>query len=85
MSEPVAVSKQGGPVFPLPADAFPEGTNAGETTCPICSRTWTVTPWDDYLIPACGCYGDDPRNAPCESCGLRHAWNCDKRAEARRG
>lgn len=49
-------------------------------TCPICDRTWTITRWDDCLIPACGCYGTDPWSgkAPCERCGLQHALLCLK-------
>jgi hypothetical protein len=48
--------------------------------CPSCGRVWTITRWDDCMVPACGCYGDDPWSgrAPCESCGLSHAWTCPK-------
>lgn len=56
--------------------------DAGASTCPICQREWTVTPWDDCLVPACGCYGDDTSAAnparPCEPCGMNHAWACVK-------
>lgn len=51
--------------------------DGGASTCPICGRSWTVTPWDDCLLPACGCYGHDVGpgnpNRPCNRCGLRHA------------
>jgi hypothetical protein len=50
--------------------------NAGESTCPICNRHWLVTPNDDCLLPACGCFGGDTSAAnparPCEACGLKH-------------
>lgn len=55
---------------------------AGESTCPVCSMTWTVTPARDCLMPSCGCFGDDFSAAnparPCESCGVSHALRCDK-------
>lgn len=48
-----------------------------ENTCPICERTFTVTPSDDYLIPACGCYDNaEPGHLPCESCGITHVYAC---------
>jgi hypothetical protein len=51
--------------------------NAGQSTCPICHKTWLVTPYADCMLPACGCYGDDTSannpNRPCESCGIAHA------------
>jgi len=48
-----------------------------EMECPICQRVWTPTMFDDYCLPACGCFGDEPsRNTPCEPCGISHAWNC---------
>lgn len=54
--------------------------NAGISKCPICGRTWLVTPYDDCMIPACGCYGKDSSaenpNRPCEKCGMDHARNC---------
>lgn len=44
-----------------------------QNTCPICGRTFRVTPTDDVFIPACGCYTDaDAGHYPCESCGLKH-------------
>lgn len=44
-----------------------------ENTCPICDRTFTVAPADDYLIPACGCFNDaEPGHYPCELCGIKH-------------
>jgi hypothetical protein len=48
--------------------------------CPLCGRVWEITRWDDCLVPACGCHGDDPWSgrAPCEACGLSHAWSCPK-------
>lgn len=56
--------------------------NAGYSTCPICGRHWLVTPWDDCLLPVCGCYGSDTsennKYRPCNSCGLHHAYNCSK-------
>lgn len=52
--------------------------NAGESTCPICQRTWLVTPKDDCLMPACGCFGFDTSasnpSRPCETCGLTHQY-----------
>ena len=56
--------------------------NAGMSKCPICEREWLVTPFDDCMIPACGCYGDDVGATnparPCDECGTRHAWSCPK-------
>jgi hypothetical protein len=55
-----------------------EVVHAGTSTCPICNRTWLVTPFDDCLLPDCGCYGFDtsPTNhtRPCEACGITHAF-----------
>ena len=58
--------------------------DAGESTCPICNKTWLVTMRNDCLVPSCGCYGfgtgpENP-NRPCERCGMRHAMSCDKKA-----
>jgi hypothetical protein len=54
---------------------------AGESTCPLCGRTWTVTPLDDCFVPACGHYGTDvsPANKerPCEPCGMAHMRECE--------
>ena len=59
--------------------------NAGYSICPICKRKWLVTMFDDCLLPACGCYGDDTSannpNRPCESCGIKHALSCEKMKE----
>lgn len=56
--------------------------NAGRSTCPICKREWLVTPFDDCMVPACGCYGTDTSAAnphrPCDDCGTSHAWACSK-------
>lgn len=56
--------------------------DAGTSTCPLCGRTWLVTPLDDCGLPACGCYGDDVSAAnparPCERCSIRHALACPK-------
>lgn len=53
-------------------------TDAGESTCPICGRVWTVTPLDDCLMPSCGCFGSDTSAdnpaRPCESCGIAHVY-----------
>ena len=53
--------------------------NAGQSTCPICHKTWLVTPYADCMLPACGCYGDDTSasnpNRPCEACGMAHAFS----------
>lgn len=50
-----------------------------EMECPLCERVWTPSMFDDYMLPACGCFGDEPsRNTPCEPCGISHAWNCPK-------
>lgn len=55
--------------------------DAGHSTCPMCGRHWLVTPDDDCMIPACGCYGTDTGaqnpDRPCQACGLLHAWNCE--------
>lgn len=60
---------------------FPEAykMNAGFSVCPVCSRHWLVTPADDCLLPACGCFGHDPSHGdrPCEACGLAHALTCE--------
>jgi len=54
--------------------------NAGISNCPICERSWLVTPLDDCLLPACGCFGWDTTSAnpfrPCETCGHQHWANC---------
>jgi len=48
-----------------------------QNTCPMCERTFQVTPNDDYFIPACGCYDDAaPRHYPCFECGLMHVDAC---------
>lgn len=61
---------------------FDPNNDAGESTCPLCGKTWLVTVLADCFLPACGCYGSDTSeanpNRPCEPCGLRHAWNCEK-------
>jgi len=58
---------------------------AGKSTCPLCLRAWTVTPFDDCLLPACGHFGDDVSspNCPCERCGLAHALRCPQMPKAR--
>ena len=56
--------------------------SAGYSTCPICGRYWLVTPEDDCLQPACGCYGYDTNEENkyrvCHKCGIKHAMNCNK-------
>ena len=56
--------------------------NAGTSTCPICLKFWLVTPQNDCCMPACGCYGSDAgasnTERPCERCGTRHAFTCEK-------
>lgn len=56
--------------------------NAGMSKCPVCGREWLVTPLDDCMLPACGCFGQDvSENNPsriCESCGMTHAFTCAK-------
>jgi len=56
--------------------------HAGKSRCPMCGRKWIVTPTDDCLLPACGCFGHDTSelnpNRPCNSCGLNHAFSCEK-------
>ena len=56
--------------------------DAGWSTCPICGKKWLVTIFEDCLLPACGCYGDDTSennpDRPCERCGIDHALHCDK-------
>ena len=50
-----------------------------EMQCPICTRVWTPTMFDDCLLPACGCFGTElDRATPCNSCGLSHAWTCSE-------
>jgi len=62
-------------------------SDAGQSTCPMCSRHWTVTMWDDCMVPACGCYGDEVSatnpTRPCESCGISHAWTCEQMPKRR--
>jgi len=55
-----------------------ETPNAGMSTCPICKRTWLVTPLDDCMVPYCGCFGNvtESGNRPCERCGLHHTVHC---------
>jgi hypothetical protein len=62
--------------------------NAGQSTCPICHKTWLVTPNADCMLPSCGCYGKDTSasnpNRPCESCGTAHAFSgCVSRRRVR--
>lgn len=48
--------------------------------CPVCKRVHEVTPTDDVLLPACGCFGRDLESvdaAPCEACGFAHIMRCD--------
>ena len=56
--------------------------DAGISTCPICGKQWLVTLYEDCMLPACGCYGDDTSennpNRPCEICGIQHALTCKK-------
>lgn len=55
---------------------------AGVSTCPLCQRTWLVTPEDDCMMPACGEFGFDSSadntHRPCNACGVKHAWRCEK-------
>ena len=54
-----------------------------QNTCPICERTFQVTPYDDIFIPACGCYDDaEGGHYPCEACGLPHVYACLDKGEA---
>ncbi len=56
-----------------------------QNTCPICERTFQVTPKDDYFIPACGCYDDAaPGHYPCFECGLAHIDACLDKSMLRR-
>lgn len=64
------------------------GYHNGWTSCPLCHRTFWVTPRDDCLVPACGCYGTrgsatDGANheRPCFRCGLDHGARCKKTTE----
>ena len=56
--------------------------NAGMSKCPVCKREWLVTPLDDCMLPACGCYGHDTSennpNRICHSCGMNHTKTCLK-------
>jgi len=65
---------------------FAPGLNAGLSTCPICGRSWRVTPLDDCLVPDCGCYGDETERGdrPCEPCGLAHIESCRSATERER-
>lgn len=50
--------------------------------CPLCSREFQVTPSDDVLIPACGCYDAAPEGEyPCEDCGIAHVYACQGMGE----
>lgn len=53
--------------------------DAGMSECPVCGREWLVTPYDDCLMPSCGCYGREtgPENPKrlCSNCGMKHGWN----------
>ena len=59
--------------------------DGGYSTCPICNRYWLITMFDDCMLPACGCYGNDVSadnpDRPCHSCGLKHALSCVKMNE----
>jgi hypothetical protein len=56
-----------------------------QNTCPICERTFQVTPKDDYFIPACGCFDDAaPGHYPCFHCGLAHVDACLDKSMLRR-
>lgn len=61
--------------------------DAGMSTCPVCGRSWLVTPRDDCLLPTCGCFGDNTTESnpvrPCERCGLEHALTCAKMPASR--
>ena len=63
--------------------------NAGWSTCPICQLHWLITPRADCMVPACGCFNDlgelgcSTENSPCEPCGIRHAFACEKLAGTR--
>ena len=63
--------------------------NAGMSKCPVCGKEWLVTPGNDCLLPACGCFGSDTSaanpNRICEPCGMHHFANCKKVAAAGRG
>lgn len=68
-------------LFEFLASPEPRGEHGGRSTCPQCGRRWWVTPLDDCLVPACGCYGtdtgaDNPER-PCHRCGLAHATSCE--------
>jgi hypothetical protein len=48
-------------------------------TCPLCARQFVPSVFDDYMVPACGCFDEAEAGAyPCENCGINHAWNCPK-------
>jgi len=55
--------------------------NAGMSKCPVCEREWLVTPFDDCMLPACGCFGTDTSsgnpNRICHNCGMAHARTCN--------
>jgi hypothetical protein len=58
--------------------------SAGECTCPVCDRTWTVTPYDDFSLPECGCFAGQPEGkSPCKTCGEQHMAACTKKDSAR--
>jgi hypothetical protein len=60
--------------------------NAGYAHCPVCDKVWLVTPHDDCMMPACGCFGRDTSFMNywrvCENCGIDHAMKCDKMPQA---
>lgn len=62
-----------------PRNTYPMA-NKGVSTCPICKKTWLVTPLNDCLLPSYGCYGSDTessnKNRPCHNCGISHRVNC---------
>jgi hypothetical protein len=61
---------------------FDFSAEGGVSVCPICGRQWHVSPVDDCMVPACGCFGHDVFATnpyrPCEYCGVTHARECEK-------
>lgn len=78
------MNSSGEPIRLVTVGALPaDDRHAGMSTCPLCQRHWLVTPHEDCMLPACGCFGfdysaDNP-SRPCTNCGIRHAWTCEKR------
>jgi hypothetical protein len=85
LADSETVRRQASEFFIFQAMPAPRGAHAGRSRCPMCGLRWWVTPANDCLLPACGCYGNvtGPENPerPCHRCGLTHAVRCKQKAE----